>query len=105
MPSTVPSKKCSSPSLFFIAYSCKVIKNAAGATQFRGLPEWKEFKDRLVKKYNIEPDSILAYSEFINMKFANELGDKPYWNVVVCPGEGDTSAADPKVLGTYLLFH
>ena len=83
----------------------KVIKNAAGATQFRGLPEWKEFKDRLVKKYNIEPDSILAYSEFINMKFANELGDKPYWNVVVCPGEGDTSAADPKVLGTYLLFH
>jgi hypothetical protein len=85
----------------------KLIKNAAGAIQFKGLTEWDEFKDRLVEKYHIKKDSILPYSEFMKMKFAKQLGDKPYWNVVVMPGEGDVSAADKRdcVIGTYLVFH
>jgi hypothetical protein len=84
----------------------KIIKNEEGATQFRGPEEWDEFKDRMVEKYDIDKDTILSYLEFMDKKMDDELGDKPnIWNVVVMPGDGDVSAADPTVLGTFLCFH
>jgi len=83
----------------------KLIKNAAGATQFRGPEEWNELKDRLAEKYDIDVDTILSYDEFVEKKMNKTLGTKPKWNVTVLPGEGDVSATDPTVKGTYLMFH
>lgn len=82
-----------------------LIKTKEGAQQFKSQDAWEEFKERLSEKYDIEPDTILSYEEFMKKKFDNDLGDECYYNVVICPGEGDVSAVTPQVLGTYLLQH
>lgn len=61
----------------------------------------QKFKERLAKKYNIKPDSILTYDEMMK----TPKSEKHKWNVIVVPGEGDVSATRKDVLGTYLLFH
>jgi len=62
---------------------------------------FNEFKQALANRYNINPKSILTYDEFLK----KPEGTEPIWNVIVKPGEGDTSANSSNVLGTYLLFH
>ena len=83
----------------------KIIKNAEGATQFKDPESWDIFKERLAKHFSLPIDSILSYKDFMDKKMDKELGNKPYWNVVVAPGEGDISATDNRVLGTWLMFH
>jgi hypothetical protein len=82
-----------------------IIKDESGATQFKNEDAINQFKFRLSEKYNIKPETILTYNEFIEKMANKDLGDKQYWNVIVMPGNGDVSAANPTVLGTYLLFH
>jgi len=82
-----------------------IIKNAQGATQFKDPESWDIFKERLAKHFALPMDSILSYKDFMDKKMSKDLGDKPYWNVVVAPGEGDISATDNTVLGTFLMFH
>jgi hypothetical protein len=78
-----------------------LIKDAKGRTQFRGPQEFNEFKHRLAQKYHIDPNSIITYDQMSDMP----EGNQQKWNVVVMPGDGDTSAVRKDVLGTYLLFH
>lgn len=61
----------------------------------------KALKKRLAAKYSIKPESIFSYDEYMGKKYPK--GQKI--NVIVAPGEGDVSAADPDVLGTLLLQH
>jgi len=58
-------------------------------------------KQRLAQAYNITPNSILSYSEYMNKP---KVGGMKY-NVIVAPGEGDVSANDQNVLSTLLLRH
>ena len=83
----------------------KLVKSASGATQFTDAASWDAFKERLAKHYAISKQSILSYAEFMDKKMSKTLGDEPQWNVVVAPGEGDVSATDTSVIGTYLMFH
>ena len=84
----------------------KPLKDADGATQFASLEAAEECKERIAKKYNVDIDTILTYSEYSEKKDNKEMGeDLNYWNVIVLPGNGDTSANDAKVLTTFLLFH
>jgi small nuclear ribonucleoprotein (snRNP)-like protein len=60
-----------------------------------------ELKQRLAKAYGISPNSILTYAEYERKP---KVGGLKY-NVIIAPGEGDTSANDPSVLSTLLLQH
>jgi hypothetical protein len=61
----------------------------------------KQLKDRLAQAYNITPNSILSYNEYMSKP---KVGGMKY-NVIVAPGEGDVSANDQNVLSTLLLRH
>jgi len=76
-------------------------KTPAGAWQPAGPDELQELKQRLAQAYNISPNSILSYSEYM----AKGKGSPLKYNVIVAPGEGDVSANDPGVLSTLLLKH
>jgi hypothetical protein len=79
----------------------KLIKDEKGRTQFVDAKALAEFKNRLASKYNIDPKTILTYDQMM----ARDLGNTPKWNIIVMPGDGDNSANDPGVKGSYLLFH
>jgi len=83
----------------------KLVKSPSGATQVKDAHSFDILKERLAKHFAIPMDSIISYDEFMQKKMAKTLGDKPRWNVTVFPGEGDISATDPSVIGTYLMFH
>ncbi len=83
----------------------KLVKSASGATQIKDKNAWEILKERIAKHFAISKESIISYDEFMKKKMAGTLGNKPYWNVTVFPGEGDVSATDPSVIGTYLMFH
>lgn len=79
----------------------KIIKDDKGRTQFKGNRELQEFKKRMADEYDLDIDTILTYDEMMS----KNLGREPKWNIIVMPGDGDDSANNPGVLGTYLLFH
>lgn len=55
----------------------------------------------LAKKYGVTKKSIISYQELQHVK----KSEKPHWNVIVKPGDGDDSAYRKDVIGTYLLEH
>jgi hypothetical protein len=76
-------------------------KDSKGRMQFASPENLEGFKDRLAQKYHIDKDSILTYDQMMKLP----VGDKPKWNVIVMPGDGDNSANRNDVVGSYLLFH
>ena len=76
-------------------------KTAGGAWQPAGPAELQELKQRLAQAYNISPNSILSYDEYMSKGKSSPM----QWNVIVAPGEGDLSANDRNVLSTLLLRH
>lgn len=76
-------------------------KDAKGRMQFASPENLEGFKDRLAQKYHIDKNSILTYDQMMKIP----VGDKPKWNVIVMPGDGDNSANRNDVIGSYLLFH
>lgn len=76
-------------------------KGAAGQWQVAGPEELKQLKQRLAQAYNLSPNSILSYDEYMT----KGKGSPVKWNVIVAPGEGDVSANDQNVLSTLLLRH
>ena len=83
-----------------------LIKDDQGRMQFIDEDTLEEFKQRLVEKYHIKYETILTYDEYIETDSDdNPEEGKPFWSVIVVPGDGDRSAADPNVLITFLLFH
>jgi hypothetical protein len=76
-------------------------KDSKGRMQFASANNLEGFKDRLAQKYHIDKDSILTYDQMMKLP----VGDKPKWNVIVMPGDGDNSANRNDVVGSYLLFH
>jgi hypothetical protein len=83
----------------------KLVKSESGATQIKDAASWDALKERIAKHFAISKESIISYDQFMEKKMAGTLGDKPRWNVTVFPGEGDVSATDSSVIGTYLMFH
>ena len=61
----------------------------------------KILKKKLSLKYNVPEDSVITYDEMMKIP----VGDKPKWNVIVKPGDGDDSANRSDVVGTWLLIH
>lgn len=59
-------------------------------------------KERLAKAYDVDKSSILTYDEMLAIPASDEVNK---YNVIVKPGDGDTSANRRDVLGTYLLIH
>ena len=62
---------------------------------------WEKFKAILANKYNVDVKTIISYDQLTNIP----PGNKPQYNVVIKPGEGDISANRHDVIGTYLLQH
>ncbi len=58
-------------------------------------------KDQVSKKFGINKDTILTYSEMMKKPEGNERK----WNVLVGGGDGDDAATRKDVLGIYLLEH
>lgn len=79
-----------------------LVKDSKGRMQFVNRQALEEFKDRLAKAYKLDKKSILTYDEMLGTP---QNSDRPIWNVIVMPGDGDESAARRDVLGTFLLFH
>jgi hypothetical protein len=71
--------------------------------QYKGENEIKELKNRLAKKYNVDPSTILTYQEMMAM--GKDSGEKNKWNVIVKPGDGDDAATRRDVLSSFLLQH
>jgi len=76
-------------------------KGPDGQWQVAGPQELTQLKQRLAQAYNITPNSILSYNEYMSKP---KVGGMKY-NVIVAPGEGDVSANDQNVLSTLLLRH
>jgi hypothetical protein len=76
-------------------------KDAKGRMQFASPENLDKFKSIMSQKYAVAKDSILTYDEMMK----TPVGDKPKWNVIVMPGDGDNSANRNDVVGSYLLFH
>lgn len=64
-----------------------------------------ELKRRIAQGYKIPIQSIITWSELMNMPYNPNVDIKPKYNVLVSPGDGDNSAMRKDVLGTYLLIH
>ena len=79
----------------------KPVKDEQGRNHFSGPEAFDTFKGRLAQKFKLDKDSIISYDQLMK----TPLGDTPYWNVVVVPGDGDNSANRNDVIGSYLLFH
>jgi hypothetical protein len=71
--------------------------------QYKGENEIKELKNRLAKKYNVDPSTILTYQEMMAM--GKDSGEKNKWNVIVKSGDGDDAATRRDVLSSFLLIH
>jgi hypothetical protein len=76
-------------------------KGAEGQWQVASPEALKELKQRLAQAYQISPNSILSYDEYLNKPKVSGMK----YNVIVAPGEGDISANDQNVLSTLLLRH
>jgi hypothetical protein len=76
-------------------------KDAKGRMQFASAENLDQFKSIMAQKYAIDKNSILTYDEMMK----TPVGDKPKWNTIVMPGDGDNSANRNDVIGSYLLFH
>jgi hypothetical protein len=76
-------------------------KDAKGRMQFASPENLDQFKSIMAQKYAIDKDSILTYDQMMK----TPVGDKPQWNTIVMPGDGDNSANRNDVIGSYLLFH
>lgn len=76
-------------------------KDAKGRMQFASPANLEQFKSAMAQKYAIDKNSILTYDEMMK----TPVGDKPQWNTIVMPGDGDNSANRNDVVGSYLLFH
>ena len=78
-----------------------LIKDAKGRTQFAGQQELDTFKQRLAQQFKLDPKTLITYDQMMSMP----EGDKPLYNVIVMPGDGDDGANRKDILGSYLLFH
>lgn len=79
-----------------------LVKDKTGKWQYKNAGAQNIVKQRLSKKYSIDPESIITYDEMMKMPRSPE---KNKYNVIVKPGDGDDSANRSDVLGTYLLIH
>ena len=77
-------------------------KDASGKWQYKNAQAEKTVKDRIAKKYKLDPKSIITYDEMMKIPVGKEKGK---WNVIVKPGDGDDAANRNDVLSSLLLIH
>ena len=76
----------------------------------------KEYKDRIERNFNEILDyNNIGHNNYDNPKLKDIItydelmttpkGNKPRWNVIVNPGQGDDAAIRPDVKSTLLSFH
>ena len=68
---------------------------------FKSPSDLQTLKQKLSVKYGFPVDTVITYDEMMKIP----VGDKPKWNVIVKPGDGDDSANRSDVVGTWLLIH
>jgi len=68
---------------------------------FKSPSDLQTLKQKLAVKYGFPVDTVITYDEMMKIP----VGDKPKWNVIVKPGDGDDSANRADVVGTWLLIH
>ena len=78
-----------------------LVKTDDGAWQPRDAKALEELKQRLADAYNLSKASIIDYKEMLT----KPEGKEGKWNVIIAPGEGDTSANRADVISTLLLRH
>lgn len=78
-----------------------LVKTDDGAWQPRDAKALEELKQRLADAYNLPKASIIDYKEMLT----KPEGKEGKWNVIIAPGEGDTSANRADVISTLLLRH
>ena len=81
-----------------------LIKNSEGKWVYKSDHDLDKLKDNISKNYDIDKDSIITYDEMMDIPYDSKSAT-PKYNVIVVPGDGDTSAMRKDVLGTYLLIH
>ena len=72
-----------------------------GKMQFKSPEAIETLKGKLAAKYGVDKDSVITYDEMMKIP----VGDKPKWNVIVKPGDGDDAANRADVIGSWLLIH
>ena len=72
-----------------------------GKMQFKSPEAVETLKQKLAAKYGVNKDSVITYDEMMKIP----VGDKPKWNVIIKPGDGDDAANRADVIGSWLLIH
>lgn len=72
-----------------------------GKMQFKSPEAIETLKNKLASKYGVDKDSVITYDEMMKIP----VGDKPKWNVIIKPGDGDDAANRADVIGSWLLIH
>jgi hypothetical protein len=72
-----------------------------GKMQFKSPDAVETLKQKLAAKYGVNKDSVITYDEMMKIP----VGDKPKWNVIIKPGDGDDAANRADVIGSWLLIH
>ena len=80
----------------------RLIKDSKGRMQFDSPAALSTFKTRMAQEYNIDPGTILTHDEMLAKP---KSAERNKYNVIVMPGDGDSSANRADVLGSYLLIH
>jgi len=80
-------------------------KDKNGKWQYKNTAAEQAVKDRIAKKYSLDPKSIITYDEMMEIPVSKDEGNKGKYNVIVKPGDGDDAANRNDVLSSLLLIH
>jgi len=88
--------------LFVTDKKGKYVKDEKGRTQVKSPEAWKQFRQQLAARYNLDSDSIITYDQMLDIP----EGPTPKWHVVIFPaGHGDRAANRLDVINSFLMFH
>jgi len=88
--------------LFVTDAKGKYVKDEKGRTQVKSPEAWKQFRQELAARYDLDPDTIITYDQMLTIP----EGPTPKWHVVIFPaGHGDRAANRLDVINSFLMFH
>lgn len=84
----------------------KYMTDEKGKIVFKSPAAEQELKNRISKTFNVDVNSLLTYTEYVQRLMTKGKGQPNQFNVIVMPkGDGDITARNTDVQTTFLCFH
>jgi hypothetical protein len=82
------------------------VTDEKGKIVFKSPAAEQELKNRIAKKFGVDVNTLLTYTEYVQRLMTKGKGQPNQFNVIVMPkGDGDITARNTDVQTTFLLFH